>query len=51
MEEASDLAAQLPQLLEVMEKNELRERVSRVSAELVGVRGLQRVCEELEGLA
>ena len=51
VEEASELAAQLPGLLEVMEKNELRERVSRVSAELVGVRGLQRVCEELEGLA
>ena len=51
VEEASDLAAQLPQLLEVMEKNELRERVSRVSTELVNVRSLQRVCEELEGLA
>ena len=50
VEEVSELATQLPGLLEAMEKDELRERVSLVSAELVDARGLQRVCEELEGL-
>ena len=51
VEGVSELAGQLPELLAVMEADELRERTSRASADLVDARGLRRVCDELEELA